>query len=465
MCSSAPVKAFTAHECSPGGSCPFTITIHNDAATAPFSGSVAIRDQDTPGGLQIQSVTPPLCLPLPTATPFDCEANVQIPAGGSQVLTFDAYMPFAANGQAPNELENCVSGGALLAPTGTSTDWPEDLFAEEQENCAKVNYCGFACHAPPEVTDKLTLAKTLKNDETCVPGGVCSYEISISNLGNSAVTGPLTMQEHVPAGGTITTVSALPWSCGPVLGGFATCAHPTLTLQPGEMTSFTVDVAIPNDFSGSEIANCAGFHGDASPLAAARALSNTAPTGLTSLFARPEGYSQDDLAAYLQIRGLAPDVAQSKAAKFVGQVKSNGTARQGQREMSCAVKTLATEQRLDLEKTCDVVDAIPGAPLVIRCTITLSGTGQIAFEPWEYDTPMTNCADASLRRDAQLASQSCATLIVPKPGDTAAPQTPVDDTVNDDPVPPLTIGTPELVVSKTASQACRINRAAQTYWR
>lgn len=516
-------KEFLVEECSPGGACPFTITIHNDATSASYSGPVAIRDTDTPGGLQIQSVTPPVCLPAPTVTPFDCEAAVSIPAGGSQVLTFDAYMPFSASGDAaPSQLDNCVSGAP--APLGgTVAGWPADLFETQQDSCAQVMYCGFACHSSPEVTDKLTMAKELLNPEACEPGGTCRYQITISNLGNDPVTGPLTMEEHLPTGASITSVSALPWSCGPVQGGMSTCAHPPLTLNAGDTTSFTVDVAIPAGFDAAQIANCAGFHGDTSPLAAARAIEQAVPTGPAALFARKDGYSASDLAAYLQIRGLPAGVAQRKSATL----RQNGAATRGSREMSCAIKVLReeapTSARLDVEKSCDIVSAPAGAPLTLDCTVTLTGqglsegdaidfsdqmtglsdgarmlndpwfdgtlssqpcihnnavpesicalpvtadmaagqpfemSGQIVIEPWEFDTPMRNCATATLRSDTGVTGDACATISVPEPKDVAVP----DETPDE--VPPLTILRSELSVEKTMPEACSVNRGAQTY--
>ncbi len=527
------VKDFAVEECTPGGACPFTITIHNDATLAPYNGPVAIADNDTPGGLQIQSVTPNVCLPAPTVTPFNCEANVSVPAGGSQVLTFDAYMPFSAIGaSAPNELENCASGAPLPAGTGDVAGWPADLFTTVEENCAKVFFCGFACHSPPELTEKLTMTKELLNPETCMPGGTCSYQITMTNSSTSPAVGPLTMEEHLPNGGVITAVNNLPWSCSPPIAGVATCAHPPSTLNPGDSTGFVIDVAIPAGFAEESIANCAGFHGDTSPLAQARAIAKAQPTGLTALFSRAGGYSQADLKAYLQIRGMDANAAEAKAGQYAPAARQSAAVAKGSRQMACAVKPLRDVERpraeasFQIAKECSVATEAIGAPLLLECKITLSTTGltegdtidftdqmvvnaagttfstqpwfdgdlgsypcvhdnaaaqsicalpvtadmaagqpleiygEIAIPKWDYGIKLDNCAEATVRSDAALTGQACDTVVIAKPTDVVVPRD--DETDTDDIVP--TPAAPVLTFAKAASSnACTVNRAAQTY--
>ena len=507
--------------CSAGSPCDFTITIYNDG-TAPYTGPVAIRDTDTPGGMVISAVSPPVCLPAPTATPFDCTANVTVPAGGSQVLTFSAFMPLMpVTADAPNMLENCVDSAVS---TAEPANWPADLFQTENRNCAQVSYCAYACHSPPEVTDNLTITKSLLNAEKCLPGEICTYKIDVANLSTGPVTGVIMLEEHLPTGALVAGVRALPWSCGPAVGGVAPCVHPMTTLAPGDVTSFEIDVAIPADFAGAQIANCAGFPGDSSPINAARSAQKASVRGPASLFARADGYGVKELGAYLQIRGLPAAQAMQKAESHSG-VRENGAVRKGAKEMSCAVKSLREEAMIDLEKSCEVIEG-PTVLVEIICEVSMTVTGasegdqidltdklngigteasieaspwfdgtlntmpciaddanaettcvipvtadmangdpfvfsgKIVVDPYKQGAVLENCVDASLRSDASVIGNVCETINLP---DNTVPKIDVVNDKDEDDVVPTHTGAPKLVLSKTASGACVVNKAAQQY--
>ncbi len=501
-------------ECSFGSACDFTITIYNDGG-APYTGPVAIRDTDTPGGMLITSVTPPVCLPVPTATPFDCSANVSVPAGSSQVLTFSASMPaVAVDPEAPRVIENCVQS----ALTGSLvSDFSDDLFSKESAHCAEVAYCAYACHSDPEVIENLTLTKSLLNSETCLPGAICTYKIEVANLSDGDVTGMIAVNEHLPLNATIAAVRASPWSCGaPSSDHMAQCVHPVTTLSPGDVTSFEIDVQIPDDVDGTDITNCVGFPGDATPANAKRSAEKAAIRGPASLFARAQGYGVNELSAYLQIRGLPAQTAMNKAAALGG-VRESGAVRKGGNEMSCVVKSLVEDApSIDLVKSCEVLEGPEGPNAEIFCEVSMTLTGVAEGDQIDLTDSLSGIGtvaslEASPWFDGTLNTMPCiaddanaeTTCVIPvtagmangdpfefsgtiliDPWEQGAQLENCVDarlrsdasvignvcegiTLPDNSKPksetPTPVGAPKLVLSKTSKEACTVNKATQRY--
>ncbi len=73
-------------------------------------------------------------------------------------------------------------------------------------------------------------------------GSTGLYTMIVSNVGDAATTGAITVSDNLPAGLTYASVSGGGWSCGAV-GQSVTCTR-AASLAPGEVTSFALGVAV-----------------------------------------------------------------------------------------------------------------------------------------------------------------------------------------------------------------------------
>lgn len=336
-------KRFTDFECSVGGSCKFEIVITNTSQTKPFNGPYAISEDMNGVNLQIASVTPPLCTPSPTQTPFACVANLNIPAGGSQTYTFDSYLPMGSIpvGDTVQTLENCVKSAG--PPPSTSGQWWSNYFetVPSQKACAETVACGFLCHMSEDSASKLVVQKTLKS-QACRPGSNCTYTITVTNTGTASVSSPLTLTEIIPTGSSLVSVNSLPWSCAPdgtpsQLG----CTYPPTTLNAGASLSFDIVLAIPANFAGSSIKNCVAFE------TAGAGLGNATDKLFSS---RVKAGSAAEITDYLVARGLAAPAAKELAARHG--VKVGAAAAQRTGALSCVETPVGNlpQSNLKIEK-------------------------------------------------------------------------------------------------------------------
>jgi hypothetical protein len=153
-------------QCETGQPCAFTVTISNNG-DSDFAGPVQIGDAieiDGIGrleGVAIQSVEPPFgCSPEPSALPFGCTANVNIPAGASQPHVVTLVIP--DSDALANVTPNGVSGRNCVGVTGERV-----TLAPLNETAARATngQAGpFACHP-------FTLVKQLQ-EKQCSEGFV-----------------------------------------------------------------------------------------------------------------------------------------------------------------------------------------------------------------------------------------------------------------------------------------------------
>ena len=357
-------KHFVQGTCSAGGPCDFNLVITNLSTTYAYNGTVALSDETTPAGYMVTGMSPPVCTPIPSQAPFQCAATVSIPAGQSQVITVTGYIPFGSVAAGTSSsLETC----AVSAPVtqGSTAPWPDSLFQTTTASCAQTMVCGFACHMSEPEAEKLSVEKVLLNPETCGAGGICTYDITVTNISLVTMSSPITLQETLPAGGTLTAVRSLPWSCGTISGTTTSCVYPPIGLAAAETTSFEIDVAIPATFDGSDITNCIGFETQSgSPLGMQRV--QTDP--LLSLL---KGGTEQDIVTYLQGRGISAEAAARMAPAFV--IQSNGATRTGSGGQSCVTKSISTPEPVELSIAKQCAAPVASATgLDIDCTITVS---------------------------------------------------------------------------------------------
>ena len=92
-------------------------------------------------------------------------------------------------------------------------------------------------------------------DRACTAGRICSFEITITNVGDVPYSGPLTVRD-TPAEGAELTVPPSAWTCTPVFGDTTECSHAPVDLAPGAEASFQVAVRIPTWWNRPVYDNC-----------------------------------------------------------------------------------------------------------------------------------------------------------------------------------------------------------------
>jgi uncharacterized repeat protein (TIGR01451 family) len=150
--------------------------------------------------------------------------NVTLPAGGSIAINVTGLASLAATG-------NIVNTVTATQPAGTTCAAPP-------------------CTASATVTNSNAGAPRLSIMKSASPtsftvGQIGTYSILVGNAGTTSTTGPITVNDPMPAGITITgTPNGINWSCGSSTTTQVVCTY-ALTLLPGSNAgSITVPVSV-----------------------------------------------------------------------------------------------------------------------------------------------------------------------------------------------------------------------------
>ncbi|AZO10197.1 hypothetical protein EJ074_14530 [Mesorhizobium sp. M3A.F.Ca.ET.080.04.2.1] len=208
------------------------ITVSNAGTAAP-TGPVRVNDAATlvAGGapVAIQTVNPDgaewMCGPVPANT-----LSCQIPGAA---MTPGASRHFDVTVSARGEFENCARGSYGPAP-GDDIVYP----------------IGRAC-------DKGGGGSTLRVEKTgdaeCRPGQPCAFEITITNEGPNAFSGPVRIGDAIGIDGlgrlegvAITSIDP-PFGCSPEPATLPASCIASLTLGAGESHTHQVTVTLPDD--------------------------------------------------------------------------------------------------------------------------------------------------------------------------------------------------------------------------
>ncbi|MBZ0228729.1 MAG: peptidoglycan-binding protein, partial [Bauldia sp.] len=110
---------------------------------------------------------------------------------------------------------------------------------------------------PPPVVEGPDLEKVKDGPATCTEGGICSFTITITNLGPTDWDGPLTEVDTLPPGAILWDYGPQPeWTCNQVVGtDEVDCSHDWITLAPGQAVQLTIDVLLPFGVFGL-VENC-----------------------------------------------------------------------------------------------------------------------------------------------------------------------------------------------------------------
>ncbi len=244
-----------------GGTVTYQITATNSGNGAT-SGTITMLDT-IPTGLVVTSVagTNWTCI---NAQPVSCTRSTAIPAGGSSVITLAANI--AAN--APSTILNT----ATVQVAGESNTG----------NNANSSLIGVTAVAPDLTVTKVAQGGPFQQ------GGTVTYLITVTNGGNGATTGTITMQDTIPTGLVVTSVAGANWTC--------TNAQPV---------SCTRSTAIPA--GGSSVITLAANIAANAPLS----ITNTA----TVQVAGESNTGNNANSSVISLAAVAPDLTVTKVAQ------------------------------------------------------------------------------------------------------------------------------------------------------
>ncbi len=163
----------------------------------------------------------------------------------------------------------CTWAGAMPIPPGpmpSITIRARVRSGEGGRNCATVSLDADAnpqnnrdcvdvkvVEVPRPQTD---LATKKTGPASCEPGGICHFDITITNVGKTAYQGSLVIQDEFDLMGTQASAAGAGWSCS-AAGDVLTCLHGSMTLAPGAAYTLPLDVRLPSDARpGSVFSNC-----------------------------------------------------------------------------------------------------------------------------------------------------------------------------------------------------------------
>ena len=225
--------------CSPAGPC------FNPAANKRIDGSQVHGIQGTASLLLVDLA--------PLVTPVTGGGEPYPPNGPRQSYMIDAD-PVIDSANAPTMVAltrddaSKIGDIAIYEVCGVEPDVPP---APPTDDTPPVNIND----GTPVIPNQPDLEKRKTGPATCVAGDICTFTITIANVGTGSWSGPLQEVDTLPPGATLTTYSPQgDWNCVQA-GDAVNCAHTPLMLLPGEFVTLTMDVLLPPGMVGT-VQNC-----------------------------------------------------------------------------------------------------------------------------------------------------------------------------------------------------------------
>ncbi len=339
-----------------GGTTAYTLTVSNTGNVAT-SGTITVVDV-LPGGMTIANGAVPLsgaqsgnwsC--TAASNVLTCTSSTAIAAGGTSMFGFTVNVSASATGTLTNKAEVGGGGDPLTSPpTPTSAG-----------NCsaAATPTPGCAIDSDTAQAPKLGLAKS-DGTTTVNAGGTTAYTLTVSNTGNVATSGTITVVDVLPGGMTIAN-GAVPlsgaqsgnWSCT-AASNVLTCTSSTAIAAGGtSMFGFTVNVSAS---ATGTLTNKAEVGGGGDPL--------TSPPTPTS--------AGNCSAAATPTPGCAIDSDTAQAPKL-GLAKSDGTTTVNAGGTTAYTLTVSNTGNVATSGTITVVDVLPGGMTIANGAVPLSG--------------------------------------------------------------------------------------------
>ncbi len=209
--------------------------------------------------------------------------------GGDDVAEYDS-----ANNRIVARLgtgANASAGGRLAAGASVqvcfrvtvNSPLPDDRLLE---NTATANFFAETAGVPLSATSSvnilvgapdLTIAKT-RLTIAPIPGLPVSYELAVSNVGDAASAGTVTVSDTLPTGLTVNSVSGSGWTCSPPGGSSFTCTRSDVLADGAAYPVISLTANTPPGDFGTKT-NTATVSGGGDINFANNSSSNTYPTG------------------------------------------------------------------------------------------------------------------------------------------------------------------------------------------
>ena len=164
------------------------------------------------------------------------QARAQIAAPqNARFVDFDGlYVDQGGRGQVGSVRALTVCGGRQWEPEYQTAWWAP----------------GYQGEATDLVLEKVAIG-------TCARGGMCRFEVRMTNTGSNVYVGPLLFRDRLTAeGATLISTGPSPWACSQA-GQTISCHRSEVYLKPGRSATVVLAFHLPADFPHRTFENCA----------------------------------------------------------------------------------------------------------------------------------------------------------------------------------------------------------------
>ena len=229
--------------CDAGGDCAYEITVANHGPD-DYVGEIAIHDQPVAGSAYVSSPGWACAAPMPLINCVLLGGPHTLHPGDTKTLTLTVGLLAPAPA---DPVPNCTS---LFwgFPGMPADDAPGPGGFEMFDDDCIMTHIGegfdleIAKAGPPE----------------CYEGGICEYDIRLTNHGPRPVAGTVSFVDTLPAGATLEAALG-GWFCSPgAAPDTVRCdVLPVPELAAGEIKTVTLRVRLPDPVAGDMVTNCA----------------------------------------------------------------------------------------------------------------------------------------------------------------------------------------------------------------
>ena len=263
------LKKFGPAQCWPGGACSYAFTFLNTGPVT-FSGPITFTDELPSGWKMI----PPGFMPCTQKGDLvTCQHPPQtLKPNWPETSILDARVP---ENETRTEVENCAwfdhdTATGDIKPGNnkgcvTTKITPKLLPATPPPPCPvgqQWDPIEKTCVPVPALLEpkpeKADLAVHKSGPEECTPGGVCLYELTVTNRGPGGYEAPLTIIDQRPQGWKLLGgFPSPPWEC--TKAGTAIECRRGVALAPGDSATLLLELKVPGRAGAAprEVENCA----------------------------------------------------------------------------------------------------------------------------------------------------------------------------------------------------------------
>ncbi|MEE9315079.1 MAG: hypothetical protein V3V02_10565 [Rhizobiaceae bacterium] len=239
-------------ECTLGGGCKFSITVTN-VGDGPYTGPIALEEVATLGPAEIDGGPNAPWTCVPNRTPMICKhPSTTLNPGESVTLKLSLrHMTRRAWREIINCAEFDYTASGWAAPFGDLTN---------DKSCARIPIR----HRDDDQPKKTDLELKKEANSLCTPEGICSFRVTIRNVGTTPFNDRLIVKDDFMFGPPI-SVGYSPiglWTCSSIgdPAHFECRSNANINLPVGAQTSIVISARVnPADYviGGGKVKNCA----------------------------------------------------------------------------------------------------------------------------------------------------------------------------------------------------------------